>query len=126
MLKGLTLLEFLIALFIIILLFGFFGAYAGDVVRVAREEALRNELQNLRLSVAHYYLIFQQFPAQLRDLQKKELTSKAERDIIQHNNFIEHGRIDQEGDFLDPFFYPYNYEAKSGRVNSASKGYESW
>lgn len=124
--RSLTLIEFLVVICIILVLFGTFGVYIKITLRIARETALMNELNNIRLSVEHYRIINGKLPEDLLALLNQDFTFKISNGIIVRSKFLKPFRVDKEKYLLDPFMNRYIYNHRMGRVSSQTKGYESW
>lgn len=124
--SSLTLIELLIALCLISVLAGAFIYFAGGTLRAGREEALRNELGNIRMSLELYRVINARFPEDLTELMNQNLTLENGRGIILQKEYLRPFRIDKEGRLLDPFMSRYSYNMKTGVVKSQTAGYQGW
>ena len=124
--KSLTLIEALAVLCIILILIGVFAGYARITLRVAREVALRNELNNIRMSIQHYWVTNSKLPKDLFSLVNQDFTIRSRDGTILTKKYLQLFRIDEEENLLDPFLNMYYYSAKEGRVFSGTKGYEGW
>lgn len=112
--RAYSILEFSISFCIIFILIGTFGTFASKIVMAAREAALRNELYNLRLSLA-LYRVFNKFnPNELREIY----------DV--NDYFVLVRRFGKDGRLADPFGNEYYYNARTGRVRSATGKYINW
>lgn len=123
---SLTLVELLTILCVIFVLMGVFAIFANINLRAVRETALRNELNNIRMSVELYRIIKNRLPKDLVSLIDQEFTLKTPKGIILKKEFLRSFRTDKEGCLLDPFMNRYKYEPQSGRVSSGTKAYEKW
>ncbi len=72
--RALTLVEWLLALCIILVLIGTFAAYSQITLRAARETALINELYNIRMALEFYKITTGGLPEDLAALTTKRLT----------------------------------------------------
>ncbi len=124
--SSLTLIEFLIALCLISVLAGAFIYFAGSTLRAGREEALKNELGNIRMSVELYRVINGRLPQDLTELMNQNLTLENDRGIILVKEYLRPFRIDKEGCLLDPFMSRYSYNMKTGVVKSETAEYQDW
>lgn len=124
--SSLTLIELLIALCLISVLAGAFIYFAGSALRAGREEALRNELSNIRMSLELYRVINERNPENLTELMNQNLTLKSDRGIILEKEYLRPFRIDKEGHLLDPFMSRYSYNMKTGVVKSQTIEYQDW
>lgn len=124
--RSFTVFEFLLICCLIFGLIGIFLNYAGTVLRISREQALRNELSSIRMSIEHFQLVNGRPPKDLQELANKPLTIWDKDSIISQKKFIEHYNTDKQGNFIDPFKNKYVYDERSGRVSSGTRGFESW
>lgn len=120
--RALTLVELLIVSCLIFILIGMFAGYAGVVLRVGRDIALRNELTNIRMAILHYEIINSNTPKSLKDLTKEYLTYQKEGVKIKKNKFLISCRQDKDGNLLDPYLNKYSYDASRGLVWSLTRG----
>lgn len=111
---ALTLIELLLVACIIFVLIGTFSFYAEVGLKVARETALRNELQNIRMAISYYHIVNKRFPDSLEKLKK-------ERYIFLGGNYAAKREY-----LLDPFFNKYQYNNETGRVWTTTGKYQSW
>jgi len=124
--SSLTLIEFLIALCLISVLAGVFIYFAGGTLRAGREEALRNELGNIRMSIELYRVINERFPENLIELMNQNLTLENDKGILLEKEYLRPFRTDKEGHLLDPFMSRYAYNMKTGVVKSQTTEYQDW
>ncbi len=124
--RSLTTVELILAFSVIFILFGVFAIYANINLRKSREVALRNELNNIRMSVGLYKMINSGAPEDLVKLINQDFTVNSPNGIILQKEFLKPFRLDKEGYLLDPFLNRYHYDNKSGKVRSATKQYEDW
>lgn len=100
--------------------------------RDIKETALRIELSNLRGAVNHFVLFEKRLPSSLTELsERKAVVSKrdvvgAEYKVVFESRFVEVMSVDAHGRIADPFGNPYGYDPETGRVNSSTRGYETW
>jgi len=112
--KAYSVLELSISFCIIFVLIGMFGIFASKVVMVAQEVALRNELYNLRLSLELYKVFNRSNPNELREIYSVS------------DYFVLVRRFGKNGKLVDPFGNEYYYNARTGRVRSATEKYVNW
>ena len=124
--RSLTWVEFLLVICIILILIGVFAVYINITLRIARENALTNELCNIRLAIELYRVMNGKFPPDLTTLIKKGFTIKDLMSIMGINKYFKAIRVDREGNPLDPFLHKYSYDSSKGQVSSGTKGYENW
>ena len=105
--SSLTLIEFIVALGIIFIFLGAFAVNATIALRVGRETALRNELENIRMSVGYYQIIKGRFPESLIALMSQKISFEDLNGVIFGKGFLKPFRIDQEGNLIDPFMSRY-------------------
>lgn len=94
-------------------------------VRLARETALRIELSNIRTSIILYLTLNRRYPASLKDMVTDKYTLPTGNNVVKYK-YIEGMAVDNDGNPLDPFGAPFNYDRKTGWVKSSTTGYESW
>ncbi|MFH1442233.1 MAG: hypothetical protein ABIH18_09395 [Candidatus Omnitrophota bacterium] len=70
--SALTIIELLSCACIIFTLIGMFSFYAEMVLKTAKEIALRNELQNIRMAINHYSIVKNRLPDSLEKLQEEK------------------------------------------------------
>jgi hypothetical protein len=124
--RSLTLFELVLTCCLILVFWGVFALYANQVLKAGREEALRNELLNLRMSLEYYRLVFGSLPSDLRQLLNKDLTLEKNYSNIGMRKFLKSFRLDSKGELLDPFLHKYAYDSATGQINSATPGYQNW
>lgn len=124
--RSFTIVELLTAMCLIFVLLGVFAIYAKVTLRVGRETALREELNNIRTSVTHYQVIHGKLPDDLLSLMNQQFTFRTPDGILIKRAFLEPFRIDKKGYLLDPFLHRYVYDNKTGQVLTSSPVYESW
>jgi hypothetical protein len=118
--------ELLVVSCLIFVFIGIFAGYAGLVLKIGRETALRNELVSIRMAVEYFKIVNGRYPFDLRELVNKKLTKKENNLIITRNRFIESFRLDAEGYLIDPFMNRYDYNAQDNRVHSNTQGFLLW
>ena len=124
--RSLTVVELISVICVIFIFMGIFAIYAGRALRIARELALRNELQFIRMSIENYRIINNRFPDDLFTLMNQHLTYGGNDTKIIVKQFLKPFRVDQRGYLLDPFMNRYGYNKAEGAVYSETKGYERW
>lgn len=124
--RSLTLYELLIALCSILILYSVFFSYMQNMVRVAKETALTNELSNIRMAIQSFRLVNNRLPEDLKTLTARQLAYAESDGSVSRKPFIAITRINKEGNLLDPFLNIYYYNSADGRVSSQTPGYENW
>lgn len=108
--------------------------------RIARENALRYELTNIRTAVTLHAIKKKRYPESLQALMSARylLPPGTDQAISAKGNvsyedkrfisraYLETAAVDSKGNPLDPFGNPYRYDRSSGRVQSSTGGYENW
>lgn len=124
--RSLTLVELLVLICVIFILMGTFSIYINITLRIARETALMNELNNIRMAIKFYGMMNGKSPPDLITLTKKDFTAKDLMSIMGTNKYLKTTRVDKEGNPLDPFLHKYSYDSSNGWVSSGTEGYEGW
>lgn len=124
--RALTLFELLVAVCAILVLIGTFAIYANRVLKAAKEQALQNELVNIRMAIEHYRITNAKLPQSLDELLNEQLTSADFNSKITQQVFLKAFRTDKEGFLLDPFLKRYGYDPGKGAVYSRTQSYETW
>ncbi|MBI5236130.1 MAG: hypothetical protein HY886_07775 [Deltaproteobacteria bacterium] len=130
--NGRTILETMLILAGIGILLLLFVDRFYSSVRPIKEIAIRMELANLRSAVNNYALYNKKLPGTLQELFEKKAASPKhsiegeEFSIEFHGKYVEGMTTDNDGVPLDPFGNRYSLDAKTGRVRSTTKGYETW
>jgi hypothetical protein len=113
-------------------------SYYFQLVRHAREVALRYELANIRTAIVLFTTLNRRFPASIRELVDKEcLLPDAEYTIatgrvflesrtIFKRAFLEPTSLDARGQVIDPFGRPYRYDPLRGAVAPDEQPYRQW
>lgn len=142
--KGRTVFETLLALIIVgILLIGAI-TYIQRATKIVKEYALMSELGNIRTSALLYFVVNRKFPDSLKQMvnekiilpfQDTEALKKMAGNagiavqtgtIIIDRTYLERMATDKEGNILDPFGNPYNYDPRLGKVSSSTPNYGGW
>jgi type II secretory pathway pseudopilin PulG len=100
--------------------------YLQHLVRESRETALKAELVHIRQSVAYFKMTNQRQPQDLQELIRKKFVDPARPDTFFERQYLEPNAVDKEGQILDPFGNPYQYDPETGEVRSESEGYRDW
>lgn len=124
--RSLTFFEFLAMACIIFIFVGTFAIYGNLTLKAARQQALQNELANIRMALEHYRILNGRLPEKLTDLINKELASRNSGSKIISRKYLEHSRVDKDGNLVDPFMHGYSFDFTDGRVWSQTKKYENW
>jgi type II secretory pathway pseudopilin PulG len=113
-------------------------SYYLQVVRVARETALRYELASIRTAIVLFTALNRRPPESLQELTARQyLLPDAEYTVaagpialesrsVFKRSYLEPSSVDNQGQVLDPFGQPYRYDPRAGRVSVADKRYERW
>ncbi|MDD5432130.1 MAG: type II secretion system protein GspG [Candidatus Omnitrophica bacterium] len=123
--RSFSVFELMVVSCVIFILIGLFANYFNIVLRAGREEALKNELMNLRLAIQHYQINNNSFPVSLQELTNIKLTPKDFSYKIMYK-YLNYYRVMKDGTLVDPFLNRYAYDKNKGQVNSTTKGYERW
>jgi hypothetical protein len=110
---------------IMFIFWGVFAVYANIALRIARENALAMELNNIRMSIEHYRVINGVLPRDLNTLFNQEFNVIGSQGVIR-DNFLKPFRLDKDNNLLDPFSNRYYYNNSKGSVKSQTKRYENW
>lgn len=130
--SGRTVFEsLLIVFFLAFLLFIAVDRFTSSVKPV-KEAALTVELANLRSAINFFAMTKGRLPASLKELiavkavaPKSDIEGRDYRiEII--GSYVQSMTADPEGYPTDPFGNRYDYDPKTGRVRSTTKGYEQW
>ncbi len=124
--RALALFELLVAVCAMLVLIGMFAIYANRVLKAAKEQALQNELVNIRMAIEHYRIVNAKLPQSLDELLNKQLTSANFNSKITPQVFLKAFRTDKEGFLLDPFLNRYGYDSGKGTAYSRTQSYEAW
>lgn len=92
--------------------------------RVQKENAkiLRNELTMLRSGVMLYYTLNKKFPDSLESLEKESYESPDGKKMV----YLEKMPPQKKGEYIDPFGETYQYNSKTGWIESKAKGFHYW
>lgn len=130
--KGLTILETLLVLFIIGALMLVVLSRYQRLTMEAREAALKAGLTHIRLSIKLFKALNNRHPRDLKELLEKDviLPARIGSDPYTGSFFKEKYLTalaqDAKGNILDPFGRGYVYDDARGEVKSSTKGYEQW
>lgn len=124
--RSLTVFELIVSLCIIFVLIGLFAGYINLTLKISRETALQSELNNIRMSIEYYRIIHGAYPQDLSSLTKQILTENYLDSMIENKPFLNHSRVDKNGNLIDIFMNKYSYNKLSGMVYSQTKGYQHW
>lgn len=121
----------IVVIFVLIVLLTAASRYSSSI-KTVQETALTIELSNLRSAVNFYAVVKGKLPASLKDLLKENVVlpkrgiEGRDYEVVISGRYVEGMDEDKEGYPLDPFGSRYSYDAKTGVIRSATKGYESW
>lgn len=124
--SALTIVELLSCACIIFTLIGMFSFYAEIVLNTARETALRNELQNIRMAIEYYRIVKNRLPDSLEKLQEEQYIARGSNSEVNKQNFISIFKDARGSRLLDPFMKKYQYDKVTGRVWTSTIKYQSW
>ncbi|NQT47141.1 MAG: type II secretion system protein [Candidatus Omnitrophica bacterium] len=125
--RGLTLLELAFTLTIIGLFCGLLMVLIWKTTIVGKEEALRIELKNLRISLVLHKATRKEYPEDLKIfLHTKYNKPMGSDEVLYGEEFLSSVGRDEAGCLVDPFDNRFYYDPKKGTINSATKGYENW
>ena len=116
---GVTAIE---AAIVVALIGGFLGAatvYQRQLIRRARELALRAELQSLRASVSFFEATRHRLPATLDEIVGEPIGRARFGPAFAP-------RRDAQGRVVDVFGSPYRYDRGQGSVATQTAGYDTW
>lgn len=125
-LKGMTLLEFIVSLIIILFFAGILLGFIHKASIHARQTALRYELDNMRLLINLHRELNGAYPKDLKIFLKMPYSFGTSDKIIFGEKFIDTIGLDKEGYPVDPFGSRLFYDTQSGAVRSITKNYENW
>ena len=91
--------------------------------QMSNQKALFYQLQSLRTSVNLYKAIQGSNPKYLKVLVFDEFKFSDEEIS---RRYFQGAIMNDEGELIDPFDNPYNYNYQTGWVRSSTKGYEFW
>lgn len=124
--RSFTVFELIVTCCVIFISIGIFAGYTNLTLRVAKETALQSELNNIRMSLEYYRMIHGAYPQDLSSLTKQILTENYLDSMIKNKPFLNHSRVDKNGNLIDIFMNKYSYNKLSGMVYSQTKGYQHW
>lgn len=101
-------------------------SYYGPMVRAARETALQVGLVNIRTAIQIYRLHQGALPADLRELLETRYITPNHEGSVFKGVYLRGQALDRKGDPVDPFGYPYIYDATTGTVHSQTPRYQGW
>lgn len=106
---GFSVVEFLVICCVIFILIGTFSIYANKLLHEAQELALKHELAAVRMRLKLFEILYDKKPKSIQEFFEAEK-----------------GRLDDQGNLLDPFGNKYIYDLKKHIVISSTPGYENW
>jgi type II secretory pathway pseudopilin PulG len=130
--RGFTVLDAVITLCLIGLLFGVVIPKYQQVARAAQESALKAELSNIRTSIRLFQMLNGRNPDSLKELMEKKVLlpgrigSTSYTGSIFEERYLLKNALDHEGNKLDAFGNPFQYDRERGEVKSVTKGFENW
>ena len=123
---GLGVVDTVIVVLIISVFIGVFIPRYYRLAKDAQEIQLKAELNNIRMSLDLYKLHNSEYPKDLRELITKKYLSPYKEGTIFKEEYLKTSSLDEEGYPLDPFNNKFKYDPNTGRVLSATAGYEKW
>jgi hypothetical protein len=91
--------------------------------RVAFQNAMRYQLQAVRISINLFKAIEKRNPSDIKELAMAHFRFPGESE---QRRFLEGITVSPNGLALDPFGNPYIYDPVSGWVRSSTRGYLDW
>lgn len=91
--------------------------------KAEKGKLLITEIEQIRAAITTYVTLNKTNPSDLASLTKMAYNfspGEAPR------TYLANVKLDDKGKIVDPFGNPYEYDSKSGRVASATKGFEKW
>ncbi len=123
---GKSLIELIVIWIAIFIIAGFFLGRANMFLLKAREATLKNELNNLRLAVSLYYILYKTYPDNIETLIDKAYEIHARKGSVLKGKFLNNLKYNREGKLKDPFGKIYVYNPQSGMVKSQTVKYKDW
>ncbi len=123
---GLGVVDTVIVILIISVFIGVFIPRYYRLAKEAQEIQLKAELNNIRMSLDLYKLHNSEYPKDLRELITKKYLASYKEDTIFKDEYLKVRSLDEDGYPLDPFNNKFKYDPNTGRVLSATAGYEKW
>ncbi len=124
--KGLTLVELVVALAIIGLFMGTMIVFINKAAVIGKETVLRIELKTLRSTINLYKIVRGGYPQDLRQLLQARYKPEGAKEIYFSEKFLDTVGKDTQGYPVDPFGNKFNYNPQDGVVFSATNGYRQW
>lgn len=122
--RGVAFFEVIIAFAVIsVLAYYGFQRYSNMIIE-SRESALKQELKVLREGIEVYRIRNNSFPKNLEELEKKGYINFGGTLRVEFG--IEYKKNNGNGKLCDPFGEVYQYNMKTGRVNSRNIKYKRW
>ncbi|MBI5043775.1 MAG: type II secretion system protein GspG [Nitrospirae bacterium] len=123
---GLGVIDTVIVVLIISVFIGVFIPRYYRLAKEAQETQLKAELNNIRMSLDLYKLHNSEYPKDLRELITKKYMAPYKEGTIFKEEYLKTRSLDEDGYPLDPFNNRFKYDPNTGRVASATPGYEKW
>jgi len=124
--KGMTLFELVVSLTIILVFSGILLGFISKASILARQTALRYELDNIRLLINLHREMEGEYPEDIKRFLKTPYVLGTSDKIIFGEKFVDTIGFDKEGYPVDPFGSRLFYDARKGVVRSVTKNYENW
>ncbi len=116
-------LEFFVSVGIIFILVFTALIYLEGAVVKAKEMVLVSELRNIRIALNLYRGFNNKYPDNLKDLVDKDIDWTKITHEVYKRNYLEHQRVNESGNPIDPWGKPFSYEPSTGKLNSQTRGY---
>ena len=124
--QGRSLIELIVIWIAIFIIASFLLGRANILLVNARESALKNELNSLRLAISLYYILYKTYPDNIEELIDKVYEIRDYKGSALRGKFLSHLKYSSEGKLKDPFGKIYVYNSQSGVVKSQTVKYKDW
>jgi competence protein ComGC len=131
--KGLTVLDAVITLCLIGILIGVVIPYYQRLAVDAQKVALKTGLANIRTSIRLFRILNNRNPVNLKELVEKKAMlparggpDKYTGSLFLKESFLMEFAVDRNGNIIDAFGNPFDYDTVKGEVKATTKGFENW
>jgi type II secretory pathway pseudopilin PulG len=124
--KAKSLIELIITWSVVFIIIGLLAGYAAKTLRDTKEQALKNELKNIRLAVALYYILNKEYPEDIVSLLDERYNIIPGKGPALSGMFLRGSGYKKHRTIKDPFGNIYLYNSKTGMVQSQTKPYKDW
>lgn len=107
---------------VVFLIVGYFLWLSYSEIGHIRRIMLRQQLFGIRNAVMMYSVMRGELPQSLAVLTRTEAKDKGDVPF----NLLGGVRLNEKGEVIDPFGYPYSYDNTSGKVHSKAACCQSW